>query len=482
MAGMCAISAKGDCIDDVFYCTDYHSHLGTEFGGLAVLNGIEMNPFIRDIRNNDFRSRFKDFVSHVSGDQGIGVISDFEPQPLLFNSPFGAYALAHVGKVRNVEALAKKQREGGKKVVKISDRKIGKDRPSPIGVMANLINQGRDIVDGIEIAQNEIEGSASLMLLTEEGVYVARDRLGRTPIAIGKKEEARIAASETCCFPTRGFETERFLGPGEIGILTDGIYKQLKKPEENMQICSFLWVYYGFPASSYEGKNVEVIRNLCGAKLAERDSKRGIDIDLVAGIPDSGTAHSVGYAIEAGIPFKRPYVKYADTWQRSFMPQEQKIRHLIADMKLIPIKELIQDLSLMMCDDSVVRGTQLRDKVRQLFDYGAREVHVRPACPPLLYTCDYLNFSRPSKEMDLAGRRAVAKLEGLEDSSEVEEKHIAKYLEKDPERHESVVELIGKEIGATSLHYQKLGDLVSAIGLPKEKLCTYCWDGCRGCE
>lgn len=482
MASIFGVASRKNCIDDLFYGTDYGSHLGSDFAGLVVLNGTEINPFIRDIRNNTFRSRFMDFITHVSCDTGIGVISDYEPQPLLFDSPFGAYALAHVGKVNNLGELAEKQSASGKRILKIKDREIRGDRVSPIGVIANLIDSGSDVVDGLEIAQNTIEGSASLALLKREGIYVSRDLLGRTPLVVGRKNGAMAVSSETCAFPTLGFKTERFLGPGEIGLLTEGGYQQLKKPGENMQICSFLWVYYGNPASDYEGINAEVTRNNCGRFLARRDKERGLEIDLVAGIPDSGTAHSVGYANESKIDFGRPYVKYAETWQRSFMPQEQRQRQLVADMKLIPIQKLIKGLRLVVCDDSLVRGTQLKDRIAQLMEYGAREVHVRPACPPLTYGCQFLNFSQPSKYLDLAARRAIAGLEGLKDSSNVLPQHVEKYVDENSEQHRIMVRRIGEEIKSTSLYYQKLPDLVSAIGLPKEKLCTYCWDGCMGCK
>ena len=482
MGGIFGVVSRKNCIDDLFYGTDYQSHLGTEFAGLVVLNGNEINPFIRDIRNNSFRSRFMDFVSHVSGDMGVGVISDYEPQPLLFDSPFGAYALAHVGKIGNLEELAEKQSIKKNRLVKIRDKEFGGDKISPIGVIANLIDSGKNIVDGLEIAQNSIEGSASLALLKCDGIYVARDKLGRTPLVIGRKDGITAVSSETCAFPTNGFKTERFLGPGEIGILTEAGYQQLKKPEEDMQICSFLWVYYGQPASVYEGRNSEVVRNKCGKALAIRDKKRGIEIDLVAGIPDSGTAHAIGYANESKIDFARPYVKYSETWQRSFMPQEQKKRQLVAEMKLIPIRELIEGKSLLFCDDSLVRGTQLKNKIAQLFEYGAKEVHVRPACPPLIFGCEFLNFSRPSKYFDLAAKRAIAELEGLKDSSRVRLKHVRNYLDEDSVKHSLMVKNISQEIKATSLYYQRLDDLVSAIGLPKNKLCTYCWDGCKGCK
>ena len=474
--------SKKDCINEVFYGTDYHSHLGTEFGGMAVFNGNELNTFIRDILNHPFRSRLRDFIENIDCDRGIGVISDSEPQPLWFDSSSGAYALSHVGKITNLQELALKQSSKNMKVIYIKDKKTGAKVIHPIGLLSNLIGSGKNIVDGIEIAQNSIEGSSSMMLLNREGIYVARDKYGRTPLVIGEKEGAMAAASESCSFPNTGFKTSKFLGPGEIGILTEKGYEQIKKPGENMQICTFLWVYYGSPASSYEGKNVEIIRNRCGMALARRDRKEGLLVDIVAGVPDSGTPHAVGYAKESGVSFERPFVKYSDTWQRSFMPQEQVTRALVANMKLLPIPELIKDLKLLFCDDSVVRGTQLKKKIKELFHYGAKEVHLRPACPPLTFGCNYLNFSRPSRELDLAAKRAIAHLEELKTSSEVNMEHLTKYLQEDSESYHAMVKHIGEEIGVTSLRYQKLPDLVSAVGLPKGKLCTYCWDGCCGCK
>lgn len=481
MTAIFGIASRRDSIEELFYGTDYGSHLGTEFGGIATFNGREMNTYIRDILHHPFRARFRDFVEHVSCDRGLGVISDSEPQPLWFDSPSGAYALAHVGKIRNLHELAAEQEARNQKVIYVKDRKTGAQVPHPISIISNQISLGKDLADGIEIAQNTIEGSSSMMLLTRGGVYVARDRLGRTPFVIGERDGAMAAASESCTFLTNGFREQRFLGAGEIGIITEKGYEQIKKPDDDMQICTFLWVYYGSPASSYEGRNVEIIRNECGRALARRDRERKLVVDIVAGIPDSGTPHSIGYAEESEVPLKRPFIKYVDTWQRSFMPQEQKTRNLVADRKLLPIPALLKGKRVLFCDDSIVRGTQLKKKIRDSFNYGAEEVHLRPACPPLTFGCDYINFSRPSKELDLAAKRAIAHLESLGGSSEVKEGHIAKYLQEDSDAYKAMVNRIAEEIGATSLEYQRLPDLVSAVGLPKEKLCTYCWDGCRGC-
>jgi amidophosphoribosyltransferase len=338
--------------------------------------------------------------------------------------------------------------------------------------VATLINRENSFIEGIEYAQQVIKGSCSLLLLTDGAIYAARDRLGRTPLIIGAKSDAYAATLETCALPNLDYEVDRYLGPGEIvRIMPDGV-ETLKPPGEEMQICSFLWVYYGYPASCYEGINVESVRYRCGEALARGDD---CQIDIVAGVPDSGTGHAIGYANGSGVPYGRPFVKYTPTWPRSFMPQEQRIRDLVARMKLIPIRELIHGKRVLFCEDSIVRGTQLRDTIRRLFEYGAREVHMRPACPPLIYGCKFLNFSRSKSELDLAARKAIKELEG-EDN-----KHLEDYADPASERHCAMVERIRQQLGLTSLKYQKLDDLVAAIGLPKCKLCTYCWDGVESC-
>jgi len=455
---------------DLFYGTDYHSHLGTKFGGMAISHDGKIHRKIHELFNSTFRGKFGDFVSGAEGNMGIGVISDYEEQPLLIDSHLGRYSLVHVGKVINLEKIANDFKRRGGHFSEMTD-----DGINPVGVIAALINQGENFLHGLELAQNSIEGSSSLLLLTREGIYVSRDKLGRTPLVLGKKENAWAVASETCAFPTRGFRVEKYIGAGEIGILDDSGYHQLKKPEERMQICSFLWVYYGFPASSYEGINVEKARYNCGRALARIDRKEGLEIDLVAGIPDSGTAHAIGFANEMKADYGRLYVKYTPTWPRSFMPQEQEMRDLVAKMKLIPISELIEGKRILFCEDSIVRGTQLKETVKVLFDeYHAKEIHMRPSCPPLFYGCKFLNFSRNRNELDLAARRAVRTLGG-------ENARAEDYSDEDSENFQRVVEEVRRDLGFTSLRYQKLGDLVSAIGLPKEKLCTYCWDGCTGC-
>jgi amidophosphoribosyltransferase len=334
--------------------------------------------------------------------------------------------------------------------------------------VAHLIDQGTTFAEGIEFAQEQIEGSCSILILTDREIYAARDRLGRTPLIIGRKDGARAVTFETCALPNLGYETDRYLGPGEIVRLTEEGVEQVKAPGDKMQVCAFLWVYYGYPASTYEGVNVESVRYACGRALARRDD---VEVDLVAGIPDSGVGHAIGYANQAKIPYRRPFVKYTPTWPRSFMPQDQRVRDLVARMKLIPIRDLIEGNRLLFCEDSIVRGTQLQDIIRRVFDYGAKEVHMRPACPPLIFGCKFLNFSRSRSELDLAGRRAVEELEGGTP------KDLGKYADPDAECHCAMVERILSRLGLTSLRYQRLDDLIEAIGLPRENVCTFCWDG-----
>jgi amidophosphoribosyltransferase len=468
MGGFFGVVSKQDCTSDLFFGTDYHSHLGTVRGGLATKNGHGFCRHIHDISNTQFRSKFEDDISKMTGAMGIGVISDTDDQPLIIASHLGSYAIVTVGVVRNLQALAREA---------YADRRIhfaelGRGELNPTEVVAMLINQGDTFADGLRIAQERIEGSCSILLLTDAGVYAARDRLGRTPVSIGRKDQSMAASLETCAFPNLDYEIERNLGPGEVVLLTPEGLEQKLPPGPEMQICSFLWVYYGYPASSYEGFNTEDVRNRCGAALARADDT---EIDLVAGIPDSGTAHAIGYAVVAGVPYRRPFVKYTPTWPRSFMPQDQKIRDLVARMKLIPIRELIVGNRLLFCEDSIVRGTQLQDIVQRLFDYGAREVHMRPACPPLIYGCKFLNFSRSRSELDLASRKAMREIEGDAQPD------LAAYADPTSGQHAAMVERIRERLHLSSLRYQKLPDLVQAIGLPKRKLCTYCWDGCEGC-
>jgi len=458
------VASREDCVSDLFYGTDYHSHLGTRRGGLAVKNPDGFVRFIRNIENAQFRSKFEQDITKMHGTKGIGVISDYEDQPLLIHSHLGKYAIVTVSAVKNADELVKKTFDSRK----IHFSEMCEKEINPTELIAALINQELTFEDGIRNAQEAIEGSCSLLLLTDKGIYAARDRLGRTPVVIGEKEGSYAVTLETCAFPNIGFEIKKYLGPGEIVLITEEGIEQKKLPGEKMQICGFLWVYYGYPASSYEGFNVESVRNRCGAKLAKNDS---IKIDMVAGLPDSGIGHGLGYASEAGIPFKRPFVKYTPTWARSFMPQVQSVRDLVAKMKLIPIRELIEGKRLLFCEDSIVRGTQLKDTIQRLYDFGALEVHMRPACPPLTHACKFLNFSRSKSELDLAARKAIKEIEG-EDG-----KYLDEYSTAGSEKYKAMIEKIRQRLKLTTLKYQRLENLVEAIGLPKEKICTYCWDG-----
>jgi len=463
MGGFFGVASTGPCTEDLFYGTDYHAHLGTMRGGMAVRTDGTIVRYIHDITNAQFRSKFQADLPRLKGRTGIGVISDFEDQPLIIGSHLGTYAIVTVGLVRNLRALVDRMFQ--KRGVHFSEMSGGSVNPTE--VVAMLINQGASFAEGLRIAQEAVEGSCSILLLAEDGIYAARDRLGRTPVILGRKDGARAVTMETTAFPNLEYRIDRYLGPGEIVRLTAEGDETLSPPGPRMQICSFLWVYYGFPSSHYEGINVEEVRNRCGAALARRDD---VTVDLVAGIPDSGTGHAIGYASEAKVPYRRPFAKYTPTWPRSFMPQDQAIRDLVARMKLIPIPELIRGKRLLFCEDSIVRGTQLKDTLRRLFDLGAREVHMRPACPPLIYPCKFLNFSRSRSELDYAGRRAIHEIEG---------KHAPvdpRYADPSTDRYAAMVERIRQRLELTTLRYQRLEDLVAAIGLPKEKLCTYCWD------
>ena len=492
MGGLFGVVSREDCIDDIFYGTDYHSHLGTMRGGLAVNhpnNGIK--NVIHDITGSQFRSKLEDDVEKMRGCvSGIGVISDFDSQPLVIESHLGQYAIATVGVIKNLAEL--KQEAFRRRTAHFQGRSAGE--VSPTEMVASLINQEGSFEAGIQNAQELIQGSCSMVLLTEDGIYAARDRLGRTPLIIGERKgkkikmggelkelsDAYVLTSETCALPNLRFDVERELGPGEIVLVNSDTIEQKKAPNKEIQVCSFLWVYYGFPASTYEGINVEEARYKCGAELAKADRGAGFDfskIDMVAGIPDSGSAHAIGYANEAGIPYKRPVVKYTPTWPRSFMPQDQSIRDLVAQMKLITIKEMIEGKSILFCEDSIVRGTQLRDNIDFFFELGAKEIHMRPACPPLIYGCNYLNFSRSKNLADLAGIRGIMALEGIKKLEDLRPEVVQRYTDEDSQAYQKMVNWIKDDLHLTSLRYQKLSDLVDAIGIPKEKLCTHCWDG-----
>ena len=467
MGGFFGIASKEEASCDLFYGTDYHSHLGTKRGGLVVHRPAGFLRVIHNIENDQFRSKFDGDISTMEGKTGIGVISDTDDQPLLIRSHLGDYALVTVGAVKNTDELVKSSFE--KQRLHFSEMSGG--GVSPTELIAALINQGESFESGIVNAQEAVQGSCSLLLLTNRGgIYAARDKWGRTPVVVGRRDGATAVALESCSFPNLGFTTEKYLGPGEIIYLTAEGYEARAEPRNRLQICAFLWVYYGYPASSYEGINVEWVRNRCGAYLAQRNP---LPLDFVAGIPDSGIGHGLGYAAEAGIPFKRPFVKYTPTWARSFLPQSQEQRDLVARMKLIPIRELIEGKRFLFCEDSIVRGTQLRDTIQRLYDFGALEVHMRPACPPLVYNCKFLNFSTSRSEFDLAARRAIRELEG-DHPDELEP-----YATFGTDQYKAMEEKIRRRLNLTTLKYQRLDDLVAAISLPKERICTYCWDGCE---
>ena len=463
MGGLFGVVSTENCINDLFYGTDYHSHLGTKRGGLALKNAEEYTRSIHNIENNYFRAKFESDLPKLLGNKGIGVISDYDAQPLIIGSHLGTFGIVTVGKINNIEDLTKKAL---KKKMHFSETSQGSINPTEL--VAMLISDKGSYEEGIQNAQESIKGSCSMLLLTENGIYAARDKLGRTPIVIGNKDGAYAATSETCALPNLGFEIYHYLGPGEIGFMTADGYEQRKKPGERMQICSFLWVYYGYPASSYEQINVESVRYRCGCALARNDD---VAIDFVSGIPDSGTGHAIGYANQRNIPYKRSFVKYTPTWPRSFMPQNQSMRNLVAKMKLIPVKTLIGGKKILFCDDSIVRGTQLQDNVQILYDYGALEIHMRLACPTLIYPCEFLNFSASRSTLDLAGRKAIQELEGRDD------KFLDEYATAGSEKNRALVDKIRQMLGLTSLGYQRLEDLIEAIGLPKNQLCTHCWDG-----
>ncbi len=463
MGGIFGIFSNSDCVQDVFYGTDYHSHLGTKRGGMAIKNAGGFQRFIKDITTSQFRSKFDRDIKKMHGNKGIGVISDYEDQPLIISSRLGVFAISTVGKINNIEELASEALQNGTHFSEMHGGEI-----NPTEMVATIISQEKTFEEGIQKVQNMIDGSCTMLILTDKGIYAARDKFGRTPLVIGQKQGSYAIAMESCAFPNLGFEIVQYMGPGEILFINEEGVKQVVPPSERLQICSFLWVYYGYPASNYEGINVETVRYKCGAYLRKEDD---IEIDLVAGIPDSGTAHGLGYANEAQISYMRPFVKYTPTWPRSFMPQEQSIRDTVAKMKLIPIKELITDKRLLFCEDSIVRGTQLRRQVERLFKSGAREVHMRPACPPLVYGCKFLNFSRSRSELDLAGRWAIKELIGRDLENPAE------YTNPDSDNYKAMVNVIREKLHLTTLKYQRLENLIKAIGLPKEKLCTYCWDG-----
>ncbi|MFR5601739.1 MAG: amidophosphoribosyltransferase [Lachnospiraceae bacterium] len=466
MGGIFGVASKSNCTLDLFFGVDYHSHLGTKRGGMAVYGKEGFQRSIHNIENSPFRTKFERDVDELQGNLGIGCISDNEPQPLLIQSHLGSFAITTVGKINNEETLIRNAFENGH----IHFMEMSGGRINATELVAALINQKGSIVEGLQFAQEMIDGSMTILLLTPEGIYAARDKMGRTPIMVGKKDGAYCASFESFAYINLGYHDYSELGPGEIVLITPEGIETLSKPRNEMKICSFLWVYYGYPNSSYEGINVESMRYECGKMLAKRDN---VTTDLVAGVPDSGIAHAIGYANESGIPFARPLIKYTPTWPRSFMPQNQTQRSLIARMKLVPVDSLIRGKRLLLIDDSIVRGTQLGETSEYLYESGAKEVHIRPACPPLMFGCKYLNFSRSNSELDLITRRVIREREGDQVSQEV----LEDYANPDSQNYKEMVEEIRKKLGFTSLDYHRLDDMVASIGLSPCKLCTYCWSG-----
>ncbi len=465
MGGFFGVASKEDCVFDLFFGTDYHSHLGTRRAGMAVYGEQGFEKSIHKIENAPFRTKFEKEANNMHGYMGIGCISDYEAQPILVRSHHGSFAITTIGKINNAEEIIQMILKNNTHFFEMSNGEINATE-----LVAAIINQKENFIDGIRYAQEIIDGSMSMLILTPVGIYCARDRYGRTPVIIGKKDGACCAAFESFSYLNLGYITERELGPGEVVVMTADSVKTLITPGNAMKICTFLWIYYGYPSSTYEGVNVEEMRYRCGQLLARRDH---VKPDIVAGVPDSGTAHAVGYANESGIPFSRPFVKYTPTWPRSFMPTMQSKRDLIAKMKLIPIKELIQGKKLLLIDDSIVRGTQLRETTEFLYESGAKEVHIRPACPPLIFGCKYLNFSRSKSEMELITRVVIQELEGGPVSDDV----LREYADYNSEKYEKMVERIGEKLKFTSLRYHRLDDMIAAVGIAPDKLCTYCWSG-----
>ena len=465
MGGFFAVASKESCVLDLFYGTDYHSHLGTRRGGMAVHGENGFSRAIHNIQNSPFRTKFERDVEELEGNLGIGCISDFEPQPLLVHSHLGSFAITTVGKINNSDELINEcYNNGNTHFLEMSGGTI-----NPTEITAALINQKSSIVEGFKFAQEKINGSMTIILLTSKGIYAARDRLGRTPVIIGKKDGAYCASFESFAYLNLGYEDCKELGPAEIVFMTPEGVETVSPAGKEMKICSFLWVYYGYPTSCYEGVNVEQMRYECGRLLAKRDT---VTPDVVAGVPDSGIAHAIGYSNETKIPFTRPFIKYTPTWPRSFMPTNQKQRNKIAHMKLIPVKKLIENKRLLLIDDSIVRGTQLRETTEFLYNSGAKEVHIRPACPPIMFGCKYLNFSRSTSELDLIARRVILRREG--DNAD---KMLSDYADPTSTNYSEMIEEIRRELNFTSLRYHRLDDMLDSIGIAPCKLCTYCWNG-----
>lgn len=469
MGGFFGCASKGSCVADIFYGSDYHSHLGNIRGGLLVYGRNGFQRFIHDIRKDPFRSKFEQHLDGMDGNLGIGSVSDTDPQPLNVAGEFGTFGVAMVGLISNQEALQKELCHGGIHFSELVNGKVG-----PTEIAAALLATKPTIRDGLLHMQEKVEGSCSVLVLSPEGVYACRDKLGRTPVVIGRKDDGSFAASlESCALHNLGYKIVRWLGPGEA-VLLDGKTLEIRPvlpARKKCRMCAFMWIYFGFPASSYDGVNVEEVRYRCGAALASHD--KDLDVDAVAGVPDSGTAHALGYAGATGIPYRRSFIKYTPTWPRSFISDSQTTRRHVAKMKLIPIQDFIRGRRLLFCEDSIVRGTQLKDTFARLPEWGAKEVHVRAACPPILFGCKYLNFSTSRGPLELIARRAIHELEGGKETDDT----VREYADDSSEKYQAMVDLVCKEMGFTSLKYQPLKDTLASIGVPQEGLCTYCWDG-----
>ena len=465
MGGFFGVASKEDCMFDLFFGTDYHSHLGTRRAGMAVYGANGFEKAIHKIENAPFRTKFEKEANAMHGTMGIGCISDYEAQPILVRSHHGSFAITTIGKINNADEIIQMIVEQKTHFFEMSNGEINTTE-----LVAAIINQKENFIDGIRYAQELIDGSMSMLILTSKGIYCARDKYGRTPIVIGQKDGAFCACFESFAYLKLGYSPYKELGAGEIAVMdADGV-KTLVAAGKEMKICTFLWIYYGYPPSSYEGVNVEEMRYRCGQLLAKRDH---VTPDIVAGVPDSGTAHAIGYANESGVPFSRPFIKYTPTWPRSFMPTMQSKRDLIAKMKLLPVKQLIQGKRLLLIDDSIVRGTQLRETTEFLYESGAKEVHIRPECPPLIFGCKYLNFSRSKSELELITRVVIQELEGGEVSDEV----LREYADYTTDKYDKMVERICEKLKFTSLRFHRLDDMIEAVGLDACKLCTYCWSG-----
>lgn len=465
MGGIFGVASKTNCTFDLFFGTDYHSHLGTRRGGMAVYGEKGFDRAIHNIENSPFRTKFEFDVEKMEGNLGIGCISDNEPQPLIIRSHHGTFAITTVGKITNMDELVELIfSSGNPHFLEMSGGDINATE-----MVAAIINQKSTLVEGIQYVQELVKGSMTFLVMTTNGIYAARDRLGRTPLIIGEKKDGLCVSFECFAFLNLGYKQVKELGPSEVVYITPEGYETVSKPREEMKICTFMWVYYGYPSSAYEGISVEKMRYNCGAKMALRDD---VNVDIVAGVPDSGIPHAIGYANQSGIPFARPFIKYTPTWPRSFMPSSQSARSMIAKMKLIPVDELIRDKSMLLIDDSIVRGTQLSETTEFLYESGAKEVHIRPACPPLMYGCKYLNFSRSKSEMELITRRVIAQREG-DNAINV----LSDYTNPDSVNYKEMVEEIGRRLKFTTLKFNRLDDMLDSVGISPCKMCTYCWTG-----